>query len=136
VRGLGVLRARRGLPRADFRSSSSSSSSFLPEGAEIRGAEIRCQFTILARKDEPTPDYPFRKDELTLDYPDTGLPFLPLCRIKDIPQHQSLLEPDVTSCLIKGIMLCLLGMSARNSYVDVASSSDSGIGDLLKVMPP
>jgi len=34
--------------------------------------EIRCQFIILARKDEPTADYArhriTRKDELTLDY--------------------------------------------------------------------
>jgi len=33
---------------------------------EIR-REIRCQFIILARKDEPTPDYA-RKDEPTPDY--------------------------------------------------------------------
>ena len=32
-----------------------------------RESEIRCQFIILARKDEPTPDY-LRKDEPTLDY--------------------------------------------------------------------
>jgi hypothetical protein len=30
--------------------------------------EIRCQFIILARKDEPIPDYPSRKDVLTPDY--------------------------------------------------------------------
>jgi len=34
--------------------------------------EIRCQFIILARKDEPTPDYArhriTRKDKLTPDY--------------------------------------------------------------------
>jgi transposase-like protein len=37
-------------------------------GGNPVSAEIRCEFIILARKDEPIPDYP-RKDELTPDYP-------------------------------------------------------------------
>ncbi len=47
----------------------------LPSFPSVQGwfvSEIRCQFIILARKDEPTPDFGFppRKDELTLDFPD------------------------------------------------------------------
>ena len=55
--------------------------------SSVRGEEIQCQCIILARKDEPTPDYAkrrtdtglrriTRKDELTQDYAlrtDTGL---------------------------------------------------------------
>ena len=43
------------------------------------GVEIRCQFIILARKDEPTPDYArkdelARKDALTPEFPDSAFP--------------------------------------------------------------
>ena len=39
--------------------------------ARGKSREIQCQFIILARKDELTPDFPLlaRKDELTPDFP-------------------------------------------------------------------
>ena len=42
----------------------------------VSGGEIRCQFIILARRDEPKPDYA-RKDEPTPDYAPLIIGLLP-----------------------------------------------------------
>src|SRR5271157_5549803 len=54
--------------------------------------EIRCQFIILARKDEPTPDYA-RKDEPTPDYARKDEPTPDYAR-KDEPTPDYLLGSD------------------------------------------